>query len=441
MSEGSRIQIQLRDGAIYAMKHNHLISARGVRYANAARFQPPQPIQPWQDVMDCTGPATICPQLPSRLEALNGPIAGGREMDEDCLHVSIYAPVQDSASSLRPVVAFIHGGGYTSGGGDLDCYGGAGLAEIGDVVVVTITYRLGILGYQPIDGVAPANLGLLDQMAALRWIQDNISCFGGDPRRVTLAGASAGGDSIYCLFGADGAEDLFQRAIFQSTPLGVRHVDRDAMVKTLGASAKKMLGDGYSTMGVAEVLSVQMSLAMESRGFAAAGMPFAPTLGHAPLACTQAEFDARVRRALARIPIFIGYCADEGTAFEGIFNAMRPKVRPSFTGSAADFISRSWFQQGSDKLLQQAREAGGEPWFYRLTFAPKESPFKASHTMEMPFLLGNWDAWNGAPMMKSRDAKSTVEMVGPHVKRLWATFARGGDVGRKNFIIDESFFV
>ncbi|KAJ2973463.1 hypothetical protein NQ176_g6594 [Zarea fungicola] len=120
---------------------------------------------------------------------------------------------------------------------------------------------------------------------------------------------------------------------------------------------------------------------------------------------------------------------------------MEPKVRPSFTGTAADFISRSWFQHDSDRLLQQSREVGGDPWFYRFTFAPKESPFKASHTMEMPFLLGNWEAWKGAPMMRGRDSKSTVEMVGPHVKRLWATFARGEDIGRNSFIIDENFVV
>ncbi|XWW92694.1 hypothetical protein V2A60_000619 [Cordyceps javanica] len=439
MTENYKVEIRLRDGAIYAAKHGAIIRARGVKYARAARFQPPQTIQAWTGIVDCTRAASICPQLPSRLEALNGNITAGHAMDEDCLHVSICAPDRRDKPGLLPVLVFIHGGGYTSGGGDLDVYSGAELAA-GGVVQVSITYRLGILGYQPIEGLAPANLGLLDQMAALRWIRDNISSFGGDPEQVTLSGSSAGGDSIYCLFAADGSDDLFQRAILQSAPLGVRRMDRGGMVSALDAVAKASLSETPAQVTLDELLEVQQKLAIESRAFATLGMPFAPTLGYGPLAISQAEFDARVRRALARIPVFVGYCRDEGVAFKGIVDAMSPRVKPTIdTNGVVDFISKSWFQDDADKLWEQARAVGGSPWFYELAVAPHGSPFKAAHTIEVPFILGGWGAWKNAPMLRGSDAEDTVRTVGQEVRRLWVAFARGEQLGRDRFIVDEQF--
>ncbi|EGX93556.1 para-nitrobenzyl esterase [Cordyceps militaris CM01] len=434
----SMVEIQLRDGAICALKHGDIIRARGVRYAQAARFQAPQSVQPWTGIADCTRPASICPQLPSRLEDLNGNITAGHAMDEDCLHVSICAPWREDMTALLPVVVFIHGGGYTSGGGDLDVYSGVELAAAG-VVHVSITYRLGILGYQPVEGVAPANLGLLDQMAALRWIRDNISSFGGDAEKLTLSGSSAGGDSIYCLFAADGAEGLFQRAILMSTPLGVRHMDRRSMDTALERTAKASLGQNPADMPLEELFEVQKKLAIEARGFTALGLPFAPMLGHAPLPSSKAEFDARVQRALERIPIFVGYCRDEGVAFQGLFGGMSPDLQPALTTSVVDFISKSWFQDDSDKLWEQARAAGGNPWFYELVAAPDGSPFGATHTLEVPFLLGGWDAWKNAPMLEGGNAQELVNNVGAAVKRLWVAFACCEDVGQSRFTIDERF--
>ncbi|KAM3434628.1 hypothetical protein MY4824_005307 [Beauveria thailandica] len=482
MTDCSKIRIQLRDGAIYASKQGDIIRARGVRYARATRFQPPQPIEPWAGIVDCTSPASICPQLPSRLEALNGPITAGHAMSEDCLHVSVCAPAttrpETTPATLLPVIAFLHGGGYTSGGGDLDVYSGADLAgpapparspgvppppgggdpavssgadlaaPAAGVVYVGITYRLGILGYQPIQGTAPGNLGLLDQMAALRWIRDNVGSFGGDAQQITLAGASAGADSIYCLFAADGGETLFRRAILQSAPLGVRRMDRGAMVEALDHAAQDALGGGGGGPVDAaatpdELLRVQKKLALASRGFEALLMPFAPTLGHAPLCISESEFTARVQRALERIPLFIGYCRDEGVAFEAIFNGIHSDARPAIptttTSSVVDLISRSWFQDDADRLWEETRAAGGDPWFYELAVAPAGSPFKAAHTMEMAFILGGWDAWKNAPMLKGSDAEALVKTVGAEVKKLWVAFARGEDLGRTRFRIDEHF--
>lgn len=443
-----KVTIKLRNGPIYASQRNGLITARGVRYAHANRFQPPRPVGTWMEVIDCTGPASICPQTPSRLEAINGKIAAGRTVDEDCLHVSVFAPATAQGSEEKlPVMAWIHGGGYTSGGGDLDCYSGAALAAAEGIVVVTITYRLGILGYQPIDGVAPANLGLLDQMAAMRWVQDNIAAFGGDRERVTLAGESAGADSIYCMFAADGADGLFQRAILQSTPLGARLMERGAMVETLAAVAKEAIGERDAVgMELGEVFEVQKKLAMASAGFRTVVMPFAPTLGAYPLAISQEEFDARVKRAVARVPLFIGYTADEGVAFEGIFGLMRDEVKPQITCSPAEYVTKAWFHDDSDTLWEQARTTGKEaPWFYEFKAAPRGSRFGAAHTIDMPFLLGSWADWRDAPMMQGEDGgecvERMVEKVGAGFKRLTGAFVKGESLGETRFTIGNEFLL
>lgn len=358
-------------------------------------------------------------------------------MSEDCLCVSVFAPASKPQSA--PVMVFLHGGGYSTGAGDLDCYSGASLAKKG-VVVVTITYRLGIFGYQPIKGMAPANLGLLDQIAALKWIQENIESFGGHPKKVCVFGESAGADSIYCLMGADGTEGLFQRAILQSMPLGARLMDKSDMVAALGQLASDLVPQDKDEASVEELLAIQGKLAMKGLSFASAGIPFGPLFGHHPLP-DKDLFNEKLDAAIRRIPIFIGYTKDEGTAFVPIFNNIDPSVRPRVESSPAEYISKAWFQDDSDKLYRKIRDSEPleKPWFYEFNIAPSQSPWGAAHTVDMPFLLGTWDCWKDAPMMKAENVREVVERVGDQVKSLWIAFARGLDVGKTEFVIDENF--
>jgi para-nitrobenzyl esterase len=437
MASETKVLIQLPSGSVYALQKEDLVIARGVKYAEARRFEPPRPCTKWDGILDCTKPATICPQLTSRLDALNGPITAGRTMDEACLHVSVFSPARPEHNDLLPVMVFIHGGGYTSGAGDLDCYSGAPLASMG-VVVVTITYRLGIFGYQPIEGIAPPNLGLLDQIAALRWVHDNIESFGGDSKRVCLFGESAGADSIFCILGSDGVEGLFHRAILQSAPLGIRNMDRQDVVESLSSKVGTLLTKNHETASIEELLDVQTKLSAAALPFRTGGMPFAPSFGHSPLP-ERSEFDARLEAVLRRIPVFIGYTKDEGRAFEDLLSKTQPSVELSAGTSAADFISKAWFQQAADKLFQKAIQAGGQPWFYHFNLAPDQNQFGAVHTIDMPFILGTWDSWKAAPMMSGRNSQELVEQFGPEVKNLWIAFADGVDLGSNQFVIDEHF--
>ncbi|KAK5989788.1 putative N-octanoylanthranilate hydrolase AqdA2 [Cladobotryum mycophilum] len=442
MHNESTVTIQLRGGLINALQQDGMVIARGVKYAEAARFEPPRIRNTkWDGIIDCTRPATICPQPASRLEAINGPITAGHSLDEDCLHVSVFSQNLPKQGDLLPVMVFIHGGAYMTGAGDLDCYSGAPLASQG-VVVVNITYRLGIFGYQPIKGIVPPNLGLLDQIAALQWIHDNIESFGGDPNRVCLFGESAGGDSIFCLLGADGVEGLFHRVILQSAPFGVRDLDRQDMVNSLSSMAGNFLPKDYESVPAEELLAIQAKLSTAALQFLTAGMSFAPCLGHSPLP-EQSEFDTRLDQMIRRVPIFIGYTKDEGRPFEQIAKRIEPLsglfADPSNKLTAGDFVTKRWFQEPADRFFQRINEAGGQAFLYQFNLAPEQSRFGAVHTIDLPFLLGTWDAWKDAPMMGGSDAREFVERMGSEVKRLWLAFAKGHDLGSRRFVIDDGF--
>src|SRR5689334_3793785 len=207
--------IQLADGAVRGREESGVCSFLGIPYAappfGANRMRPPQPVAPWDGVRDATafGPTTPKGDYPPQYMPLfpEVVIAG-----EECLNLNVWT--QDPGASGLPVLVWIHGGSFMNGSGSVSSYDGTAFARDG-VVCVTINYRLAAEGFLYLgDGIA--NLGLLDQLAALRWVQENIAAFGGDPGRVTVAGESAGAMSVTTLLSMPLAAGLFAQAIAQS---------------------------------------------------------------------------------------------------------------------------------------------------------------------------------------------------------------------------------
>lgn len=212
----SRI-IQTAAGQIQGLEHHDYHEFRGIPYAQPPvgrqRFAPPQPLEPWEGVRkaDRFGDASVQEETS---------LFGIGHTSEDCLHLNVWTPCSDDQA--RPVMVWIHGGAYVTGSGAQLIYRGRDLARNGNVVVVTLNYRLGALGFLHLaDRLGPDvgvsnNLGLQDQVAALRWVKQNIAAFGGDPDQITLFGESAGAMSIAALITMPSAQGLFQRAILQS---------------------------------------------------------------------------------------------------------------------------------------------------------------------------------------------------------------------------------
>jgi len=208
-------------GYVSGIQSNELRMYRGIPYAapptGDLRWRPPAPVQPWNGTRNATEFSAICPQ-----PSASNPTAG--DMSEDCLYLNVWTPAK-SADDKLPVMIFIHGGAFAEGTGSDPLYNGTALAEKG-VVVITMNYRLGALGFlahPQLDNESPnnssGNYGILDQIAAMKWVQRNIGAFGGDSSRVTIFGQSAGASSILVHLVSPQSKGLYQQAIVESGPL------------------------------------------------------------------------------------------------------------------------------------------------------------------------------------------------------------------------------
>jgi len=259
-AEGAAAQpvVEAAQGRLLGSRIGRLYAFRGVPYAIADRFGPPQPTPARTGIRDSPRPGSICPQLPSRLEIIMGPPKQSRQMSESCQVLSIFTP---DLSGKRPVMAWIHGGAYVTGGGEEAWYDASRLADEGDIVAVAISYRLGAFGYLHTDELGAPNGGLQDQQAALQWIRENIAQFGGDPETITVFGQSAGAHSIASLLAAN-ERPLFRRAIVQSGPFGAVVGEADA--QAVGRQFRAALGKSPRSATVEEMLAAQKTVLASS---------------------------------------------------------------------------------------------------------------------------------------------------------------------------------
>src|SRR5262249_1860194 len=213
-----------RQGRVEGKTYRGAHVFRGIPYAappvGALRFRPPVPPALWSGTGDATRFHPAAPQASPVLPLAGRLIGGGANEAEDCLYLNVWTPGVDGRR--RAVMVWLHGGAFVMGSGSSPLYSGRRLVRRGDVVVVTLNYRLGALGalnlraLRPGDAGACGNQGLQDQIAALQWVRDNIAEFGGDPEKVTVFGESAGAMSVGTLLGVPRAQGLFHRAILQS---------------------------------------------------------------------------------------------------------------------------------------------------------------------------------------------------------------------------------
>jgi para-nitrobenzyl esterase len=274
-----------------------------------------------------------------------------------------------------------------TGSGESVKYDASLLASQG-VVVVSVSYRLGVFGY------LRDNLGLLDQFAALRWVRDNIAAFGGDPANVTAFGQSAGADSVYALMLTD-TENLFHRAILQSAPLGTRGPERAEMTAALRSTISVDASTPADDVLVAQIAAVAE---MGPRFAPSGGMPFAPVLDEVDLAA-----------AASRVELLIGHTADDGSPYVP-------------TREHWEAVTELIFALPARQLAQEWTAAGGQAATYNFRWTPEGAPLGACHCMELPFVFDP-DGWAGAGMLAGQEPDAELAKT---VRSTWAGFARNG---------------
>ncbi|HTQ16207.1 carboxylesterase/lipase family protein [Mycobacterium sp.] len=435
---------------------------KGIRYAAAPvgdlRFRAPQPPEPWTEVADATsfGPACPQPSLP------NIPIDLGAPQGEDCLRLNIWAPSDTQPGDRKPVLVWLHGGAYILGSGSQSLYDGRALAGDGGVVVVTINYRIGALGFVDLssfDARFDSNIGLRDVLAALGWVRDNISAFGGDPERVTLFGESAGAGIVTTLLGVPAAAGLFAGAIAQSSP-ATSVYDRDSAQRVatavleeleLTASEVQRLRDVPAAAIVTAANDVFNEVPVRNPG----------RLALVPIVDGELLSDYPVKLAQQGrthpVPLIIGTNKHEATLFRLMKSPLMP-ITPSaitsmFTQIAAEqpdlqLPTQEQIVLAYPRMRRKSRgisiatdvgfrmpsvwlaEGHGlvaPVYLYRFDYSTpllKLLLVRAAHATELPYVWGNLGAPKD-PTLKLGGAK-TAKAISHRVRTRWINFASAG---------------
>ena len=320
MSHGARAAgpmdalVTTHSGPIQGRAEAGLLTFKGIPYAappvGEQRWRAPQPAVPWQGTRPALERGPSCIQKPSL--SIDSGAGDPRPMGEDCLNLNVWTPRAEPAAKL-PVMVWIHGGALIFGAGGLAIYDGAPLAQRG-AVVVTINYRMGALGFfahPSIAGPKPGadvNFGLLDQIAALRWVQQNIAAFGGDPGNVTIFGQSAGAESVLALFTSPLAKGLFHKGIAQS-PYGIpSHTLTKARVTAAKVASALQLNGAQAT--AAELRGVPAEAFEKLDGNE---VSLAPGFIVGDSALPEPILSVFQRGGEARVPLIIGNTSDDGS--------------------------------------------------------------------------------------------------------------------------------
>jgi para-nitrobenzyl esterase len=321
-------------------------------------------------------------------------------------------------------MVWIHGGSYTSGAGDMAITDPAALVAEQRVVVVSVTYRLGIFGFLGGSEGRPANLGLLDQIEALRWVRRNISAFGGDPGQVTAFGESAGGDAVAHLMATPDAPAYFTRAIIQSPPLGIAR-GRAKMTAAMAEAARHVTPEQPAD----EVVEMQPDVEQASSSFGLlAGMPFGTQYGFDPLPAED-EIDAAWDRVAAEIDVLIGYTAEEAKLFLPRAPTLHwltqlPVVGRVISRVVIGYVTEAVYARGVRRFAKRHAAAGGRAHLYVIRWSAPGNPFGAAHTIDLPLLFGDETSWMSTALV----AGATWPEIDGHarqVRQVWADFARG----------------
>jgi para-nitrobenzyl esterase len=428
----------------------------GASTTGARRFLPPVKVAPWTGVRNAFAIGPRSPQVPAAFVPEWQPLTGTEPMSEDCLHLNVWTPA--AARGTRPVMVWLHGGGYTGGSPAALPYDGANLARRHDVVVVSITHRLNVFGFIYLAELGgerfadASNAGQKDIIAGLEWVRDNIERFGGDPGRVTIFGQSGGAGKVSTLLGMPAARGLFHRAIAQSgsavtgMPSGTATQNAEALMSRLGLKPSQT-GE-LQQLPVEQVLAA-MQAPGGGRGFATSPVVDGTSLPHdvfnpaaTPLSAAiplligstetevtwsvNADYTPPADSAALRARIVRSLRVDDARARTLVDTYRERRPRASLLDLALIMeTDASGFRTGVDLEAERKSAAGPAPvYMYRFQWYSPVSGgrLRAMHCMDIPFAFDNVD--NSQAIVGSGADR---QPLADRMSRAWVTFARGGD--------------
>jgi para-nitrobenzyl esterase len=456
MSATDHPEVHVSGGTVRGRREDGLVVFRGIPFAQPPvgehRFAAPQPALPWDGVREA---AAFGPP-PQQSSAFGPDPRGERSVDPEWLTVNVWSPAGGAA---LPVMVWIYGGAYLAGESGDPAYNGTLMAAQG-VVVVTLNYRVGMEGFAQIEG-APANRGLLDQIAALEWVRDNIAAFGGDPDRVTVFGESAGAGSIAALLVMPRAAGLFRRAITQSVPgpffskeladdIGVAFASELGLRPTVADLSSV---DPAALAAAGDAVTAKLAQYEDRWGAVAHCVtPFSPVVDGDVL--PQDPWQALAAGAARDIDLIVGHNQNEYRLFiamagrlgqitdeqaNTVLRGLAPgpeaeaayQARGHGAGDLYERISSDWlFDMPSLHLAEAHTSGGGHSYLYQLTWSAPGmgGAFGACHGLDIPLTLGNLSAGLGALLIGEQPPADAVA-VSEWIRAAWSAFAVTSDPG------------
>ncbi|PWU04129.1 MAG: carboxylesterase/lipase family protein [Terriglobia bacterium] len=441
-------------GKLRGIIQDRVHTFKGISYGAPAggdrRFLAPAKPDPWTGVKDALewgpeapqGPHTEIPEVAATIPK--------QSISEDCLHLNVWS---NSLTGKKPVMVWLHGGGFTSGSGSYTMYDGANMARKHDVVTVTVNHRLNSFGFLYLADLGgekfahAANAGMLDIVAALEWVRDNIASFGGDPKNVTIFGQSGGAGKVSTLLAMPAAKGLFHRAIVQSGAnlRGVARADATKSAETLMAKLGVKTPDELQKVPMEQL--VQATLGTP-------GLRLAPVLDERTL--PGGPFDPAAPTISAEIPLIIGSTEFEinffpNTKFDPIDDAglhaavkqatrtsdaeadqliaVYRKGRPNYSNvELSQVVASDGFRAGvlTEAERKAAQKAPVYMYYFTWRSPVREGKLKAFHTLEIPFVLENVDEAKSMTGTGQERYALQEKMSGA-----WAAFARTGNPNHK----------